>query len=46
MANKVDLKARRIVSADEGLALANNKELLYCECSVVSRKLSINNSIL
>lgn len=36
VANKVDLKERRIVEEEEGRKFALNKDLEYFECSAVS----------
>ena len=36
MANKVDLKERRVVKEEEGRKFASSKDLEYFECSAVS----------
>ena len=36
MANKVDLKERRLVGKEEGRKFASSKDLQYFECSAVS----------
>ena len=36
MANKVDLKERRLVREEEGRKFATSKDLEYFECSAVS----------
>lgn len=36
VANKVDLKERRIVDEEEGRKFASSKDLEYFECSAVS----------
>ena len=37
MANKVDLKGRRVVTEEEGSKFASSKDLKYFECSAVSQ---------
>lgn len=36
VANKVDLKGRRVVTEEEGRKFASSKDLKYFECSAVS----------
>ena len=38
MANKIDLKARRVVDTAKGQELASSRELEYFECSTVGTK--------
>ena len=37
VANKVDLKGRRVVTEEEGRKFASSKDLKYFECSAVSQ---------